>query len=44
LAAEVSVSSFNRAVVDDLVARGGLATTVATDLLALRELTWFHFH
>jgi hypothetical protein len=44
LAAEASVSSFNRAVVDDLVARGGLATTVATDVLALRELAWFHFH
>src|SRR6266545_4224486 len=44
LAAEASVSSFNRAVVDDLVVCGGPATTVATDLLALRELAWFHFH
>ncbi len=43
LAAEWSVSAFHGAVVDDVVARGGLATTVATDWLALRELAWVHF-
>jgi hypothetical protein len=36
LAAEPSISAFNGAVVDDVVARCGLATSVATDWLASR--------
>src|ERR1035441_103408 len=44
LAAEASVSALNGSVVDDIVARCGLAATVATYLLAQRELSWVHLH
>src|SRR5579863_5035692 len=42
-AAEASVSALNGSVVDDIVARCGLAATVATYLLAQRQLSWVHF-
>ena len=42
LAAKLPVSVFHRAAVDDFVARCDLATTGATDLLALCELGWIH--
>ncbi|HVP49906.1 MAG TPA: hypothetical protein VMT56_01655 [Candidatus Bathyarchaeia archaeon] len=44
LAAEASVSALNGSVVHDIVARCGLAATVATYLFAQRELSWVHFH
>ena len=42
-ATKLPVSAFDRAVVDDVIARCVLATTVAVDLLASRRLGWFHF-
>jgi hypothetical protein len=43
LAAETSVSALYGSVVDDIVARCGLAATVAY-LFAQLELSWVHFH